>query len=210
MNAPTNTRSKPADMRKEYMEESYPQLLREAGYYTGFFGKFGVNIAAKNDLFDVMDDYDRNNQYKDYRGFYYKTINGDTVHLTRYTGQQALDFIDDAPAEKPFCLSLSFSAPHAHDGAPCSISGRKNPVNSTKTWKCPARNWQMINTFLEQPLPVREGFNRLRWTWRYDTPEKYQHSVKGYYRMIYGIDLEIAKIRKKLLKKEWIKIRSSF
>lgn len=48
------------------------------------------------------------------------------------------------------------------------------------------------------PLSVREGFNRLRWTWRFDTPEKYQHSVKGYYRMIYGIDLEIAKIRKKL------------
>jgi alpha-L-rhamnosidase len=50
--------------------------------------------------------------------------------------------------------------------------------------------------FFQQPGPVRDGFNRLRWTWRFDTPEKYQHSVKGYYRMIHDIDLEIAKIRK--------------
>ena len=52
--------------------------------------------------------------------------------------------------------------------------------------------------FEQLPKPVRDGFNRVRWTWRYDTPEKYQHSVKGYYRMINGIDREIAKIRAKL------------
>ncbi|MDZ7606234.1 MAG: family 78 glycoside hydrolase catalytic domain [Cyclobacteriaceae bacterium] len=50
-------------------------------------------------------------------------------------------------------------------------------------------------------MPLQEGFNRLRWTWRFDTPEKYQHSVKGYYRMIYEIDWEIAKIRAKLKEK---------
>jgi alpha-L-rhamnosidase len=189
------------NLRKEYMEQSYPVLLREAGYFTGFFGKFGVNIDAKNDLFDVMDDYDRNNQYKDYRGFFYKTINGDTVHLTRYTGQQALDFIDGAPSEKPFCLSLSFSAPHAHDGAPEQYFWQEEPGKLYQNREMPGPELADAKYFLEQPLPVREGFNRLRWTWRYDTPEKYQHSVKGYYRMIYGIDLEIAKIRKKLAEK---------
>ena len=52
--------------------------------------------------------------------------------------------------------------------------------------------------FQKLPQAVREGFNRTRWYWRYDTPEKYQHSLKGYYRMIKGIDNEIAKIRQKL------------
>ncbi len=106
------------DIRKEFMAESYPKLLKDGGYYTGFFGKFGVNFAGKEELFDVIDDYDRNVAYPDRRGYFYKTLNGDTVHLTRYTGQQALDFIDDVPGNKPFCLSLSFSAPHAHDPAP--------------------------------------------------------------------------------------------
>ena len=52
--------------------------------------------------------------------------------------------------------------------------------------------------FERLPEAVREGFNRERWKWRYDTAEKYQHSVKGYFRMLAGIDLEIAKIRNKL------------
>jgi alpha-L-rhamnosidase len=186
------------DIRKEYMVESYPKLIKEAGYYTGFFGKFGVNFAGKEELFDVIDDYDRNNSFPDYRGFYYKKLAGDTVHLTRYTGQQALDFIENAPVEKPFCLSLSFSAPHAHDGAPLQYFWQEEPGKLYQNMEMPGPDMADEKYFNELPLPVREGFNRLRWTWRFDTPEKYQHSVKGYYRMIYGIDLEIAKIRKKL------------
>jgi len=62
---------------------------------------------------------------------------------------------------------------------------------------------------------VRDGFNttyqnRLRWTWRYDTPEKYQIALKGYYRMISGIDREIAKIREELRRRELINYRHHF
>ena len=52
--------------------------------------------------------------------------------------------------------------------------------------------------FERLPEDVKAGYNRLRWEWRYETPEKYQHSVKGYYRMLKGVDLEIEKIRAKL------------
>src|SRR5690606_35855690 len=90
------------DIRREFMETAYPKLLKDAGYFTGFFGKFGVNFKDKNKLFDEIDDYDRNGQFPDRRGYFYKKIGADTVHLTRYTGQQALDFIDNAPAGKPF------------------------------------------------------------------------------------------------------------
>jgi alpha-L-rhamnosidase len=186
------------EIRCEYMETAYPRLLKEAGYYTGFFGKFGVNFSGKEAMFDVIDDYDRNGQFPDRRGYYYKTLGRDTVHLTRYTGQQGLDFIENAPANQPFCLSLSFSAPHAHDNAPLQYFWQEEPDKLYQNMEMPGPELADDKYFLELPLPVREGFNRLRWTWRYDTPEKYQHSVKGYYRMIYGIDLEIAKIRQKL------------
>lgn len=189
------------DIRSEFMAKSYPELLKSAGYYTGFFGKFGVNFKDKDKLFDEIDDYDRNGQFPDRRGYFYKKIGADTVHLTRYTGQQALDFIDNAPAGKPFCLSLSFSAPHAHDNAPDQYFWQKESDKLYQNMEMPGADLAGDKYFNALPLPVREGFNRLRWTWRYDTPEKYQHSVKGYYRMIYGIDLEIAKIRKKLAEK---------
>jgi arylsulfatase A-like enzyme len=184
------------EIRKAYIENSYPIRMKQAGYYTGFFGKFGVNYGNIDQLFDVSDVYDRNGKFKDRRGFYYKTIGDDTVHLTRYTGQQALDFIANTPADKPFCLSLSFSAPHAHDPAADQYFWQDEVDGLYQNLEIDPPLFGEDKYFKEQPVYVREGENRTRWHWRYDTPEKYQHSVKGYYRMISGIDLEIGKIRR--------------
>jgi alpha-L-rhamnosidase len=189
------------DIRREYMAESYPKLIKDAGYYTGFFGKFGVNFSEKEQLFDVIDDYDRNGSFPDRRGYFYKKIGQDTVHLTRYTGQQALDFIEKAPAEKPFCLSLSFSAPHAHDNAPEQYFWDEGTANLYNDVVIPEPDLREDKYFNALPEGVRNGFSRVRWGWRFDTPEKYQEMVKGYYRMISGIDLEIAKIRRQLKEK---------
>ena len=105
-------------IREEFMTDAYPRLLKNAGYQTVFFGKVGVNYDHFERMFDVFDSYDRNNAYTDRRGYFYKKLGDDTVHLTRFTGQQAIDFIDKASTDRPFCMQLSFSAPHAHDGAP--------------------------------------------------------------------------------------------
>ena len=105
------------NVREEYMASSYPTVLKNNGYHTGFFGKYGVLYEALDQQFDVYESYDRNNKFDDRRGYYYKTLGQDTVHLTRYTGQKAIDYIESSSSDKPFCLSLSFSAPHAHDKA---------------------------------------------------------------------------------------------
>ncbi|AEE54187.1 sulfatase [Haliscomenobacter hydrossis] len=186
---------------KEFMDFSYPKLLRDAGYFTGFYGKFGVKYEHKNELFNVYEDYDRNTNFKDKRGYFYKKLGKDTVHLTRYTGQKALDFIDKTSADQPFCLSLSFSAPHAHDEAPDQYFWDKTTDHLLQGVTMPKPDLTDDSFFNALPDKVKAGFSRLRWTWRFDTPEKYQKSVKGYYRMISGIDLEIAKIRQQLRKK---------
>ncbi len=178
-----------------FMHQSYPRLLREAGYQTGFYGKLGVRTNLQADLFDAYEVYDRNGAYRDRRGYFYKTLDRDTVHLTRYTGQQALDFIESAPNDRPFCLSLSFSAPHAHDGAEEQYFWQESQNAWLENIQVPEAARSSDKYFQELPTEVRDGFNRTRWYWRYDTPKKYQHSVKGYHRMISGIDNEIAKIR---------------
>lgn len=187
------------DIRDEYMDQAYPKVLRDAGYHTGFYGKYGVRYQGEAKMFNEYETYDRNNAYHDRRGYFYKTIAGDTVHLTRYTGQQGLDFIaKNAGQDAPFCLALNFSAPHAHDSAEDQYFWQETtaPLLASTTIPAPALGAQKYFDIL--PQPVRDGFNRLRWTWRYDTPEKYQHSVKGYYRMLSGIDLELGKLRKQL------------
>ncbi|MDT7830525.1 sulfatase-like hydrolase/transferase [Pricia sp. S334] len=189
------------NIRDDYMLSSYPTILKNNGYKTGFYGKYGVRYDELEKQFDEFESYDRNNAYDDRRGYYYKTLGKDTVHLTRYTGQKAIDFIDEADISRPFCLSLSFSAPHAHDSAKDQYFWQAESDKLLQGTTMPGPELGEDPYFEAQPKIVRDGFNRLRWNWRYDTPEKYQHSVKGYYRMISGIDREIAKIRAELKKK---------
>lgn len=182
----------------ELMEVSYPTILKNNGYRTAFYGKYGVRYDGLDKQFDAYESYDRNNTYNDRRGYYYKTLDNDTVHLTRYTGQKAMDFIKNTASDRPFCLSLSFSAPHAHDSAEDQYFWQEEVGTLHDTIDMPTPDLGEPLFFEAQPSFVQEGFNRVRWYWRYDTPEKYQHSLKGYYRMIAGIDLEIGKIRQAL------------
>lgn len=189
------------NIKKEYMENTYPKVLKNAGYYTGFYGKFGVKYDQNEQMFNEYEDYDRNGKYTDKRGYFFKTLGKDTVHLTRYTGQKGIDFIEKAPSDKPFCLSLSFSAPHAHDNAPDQYFYDEQTAHLLENVSIAPPILGDDKYFNAQPEGVKAGFSRLRWTWRFDNPAKYQRMVKGYFRMIAGIDLEIAKIRAELKKK---------
>ncbi|SNR76947.1 Arylsulfatase A [Lutibacter agarilyticus] len=189
-------------MKTEYMQQAYPKILKEAGYYTAFFGKFGVKYKNTAELYDEFDDYDLLYSKKDKSSYYYKTIDKDTVHLTRYTGYQALNFLDNVSSEQPFCLQLSFSAPHASDNTTEQYFWQEPSNHVLENTTVPEANISSDSDYEKLPQIVKDGFNRYRWHWRYDTPEKYQYNVKGYYRMIAGIDYEIEKIRKKLDEKQ--------
>jgi arylsulfatase A-like enzyme len=188
------------EIKQPFIDQSYPALMRNSGYHTGFFGKFGVNYSGFEGLFDIGENYDRLDRYKDRRGYFYKTLGKDTVHLTRYTGQKAIEFIRQAPQEKPFMLSLSFSAPHAHDPAEEQYFWEKEFDSLYASQYFPEPPLSDREYFEAQPPYVREGENRNRWYWRFDTAEKYQKSMKGYFRMISEIDHEIGLIRGELIK----------
>jgi arylsulfatase A-like enzyme len=187
-------------LKQPYADIIYPKLLKESGYHVGFFGKLGVIIDSANQYFDKSDFYDRGGS-PDRRGYFYKKIGRDTVHLTRYTGHQAQEFIRNAPADKPFCLSLSFSAPHGHDNSTDQYYWQDKSTDLYKNIKIPESLLGEDEYFNRLPKEVREGYNRVRWKWRFDTPEKYQQMVKGYYRMITEIDNEIGQIRNQLRQK---------
>ena len=186
-------------LKEPYVKRTYPVLLQHNGYTTGFFGKLGVTIPGAEKMFNEADIYDRDDKAPNRQGYFFKTIGADTVHLTRYTGYRAQEFIKKfASSDKPFCLSLSFSAPHAHDPAPEQYFWQEKSNKRYTDVTIPAPLLGEDKYFNSLPKEVREGFNRLRWTWRFYTPEKYQKSVKGYYRMISEVDDEIGEIRKLL------------
>lgn len=188
------------ELQEPYAKIIYPKIFKENGYHVGFFGKLGVLMNNPSQYFDESDFYDRG-AAAERLGYFYKKIGNDTVHLTKYAGYQAQNFIKNAPVDKPFCLSISFSAPHGHDNSTVQYFWQEKSDSLYKNAVIPDPILSEDSIFKKLPIQVQKGFNRTRWQWRFDTPEKYQNMVKGYYRMITEIDDEIGLIRKQLSEK---------
>ena len=94
----------------ELIDNSYPALLRKAGYRTGFVGKFGVSVmrGATAKMFDSFAPLNRNPYFK-------KQPNGTERHLTEIAGDRAIEFLEGCSKDAPFCLSVSFNAAHAEE-----------------------------------------------------------------------------------------------
>ena len=179
---------------KKYFKNSYFSQLKKAGYATGFIGKFGVKIKSKI-IHKSIDDHQPNGQ-----GTYFRLVEGGTKHrhLTEVIGDKAIEYIQAQRSDQPFCLSISFHAPHASDESPQQYIWPSTVNHLYEDIVIPDPLLADQNYFAALPDSVQAGFNYARWKWRYDTPEKYQKMVKGYYRMISGVDHELGRIRKQL------------
>ena len=92
----------------EAFASTYPGLLRSAGYWTGYVGKYDVGAARPAD-FDFV---------RTYQGRHWlEAAGGERVHVTEQNARDALDFLRARPRDKPFLLSVGFFAAHAEDGA---------------------------------------------------------------------------------------------
>lgn len=179
-------------IKKDYTDISYPFLLRKSGYRTGFVGKFGVNVEVPLDSLFC---------WKQINGFpYWKIVNGQKKHLTDIQGEQAIQFIRESTPGKPFCLSLSFSAPHADDDSREQYFWQKSLDTLYQHAVIPVPATAAPAFYEALPDFLKGTMNRERWYWRFDTPERFQSYVKGYYRMITGIDQIVGKIRQELVR----------
>ena len=177
--------------------QSYSALLRRAGYRTGFIGKFGVgdnaSIAAKANAFDFWRGVPG-------QGGEYFIAPADTnqVHTTAKFGGQALEFLQGCSTNQPFCLSLSFNAPHARDGKPREFQPdlRDESLYATNLIPLPPT---AADEFFQKLQPfVRHSESRKRWQFRFATPEMFQRTMRDYYRLITGIDREVGRITAEL------------
>jgi arylsulfatase A-like enzyme len=177
----------------EHIAISYPVLLRKAGYRTGFVGKFGVGVppGATKDMFDSFSPLDRNPYWK-------KQPDGSEKHLTDIECEKAIDFIRGRKPGVPFCLSVSFNAPHAEDNDPKQYFWQKEVDELYRDVKFPLPKTMGDDFFDKQPDFLRNTESRVRFNWRFDEPKKYQEMVAGYYRMISGVDRAVGRIVKAL------------
>ena len=170
--------------------QTYPALLRKAGYRTGFIGKFGVG----KDVRPMGREFDYWRGLPGQAGPFLDPKNPSRPHATARFGSQALEFLSGCRPGKPFCLSVSFSAPHARDGAPREFppDPRDEKLYADATIPVPQTAHEKYFRLL--PRFVQQSEGRRRWKRRFATPEMFQKTVRDYYRLITGIDREVGRI----------------
>ncbi|MBJ22043.1 MAG: hypothetical protein CL933_21755 [Deltaproteobacteria bacterium] len=181
------TFGKPA-MGEALAQETYFARLKGAGYRTGFVGKWGVKFerGVMSDHFDT---------YRPMSPPYLRERDGeDARHLTDRTADEAIRFIEEEAEGAPFCLTISFNAPHAEDPHPDQY--------------IPPRDLEALYADAEVSLPplsepevfdalpefMRTSLNRERWGWRFDTREKQVERTLDYWRMISGVDRAMGRV----------------
>jgi arylsulfatase A-like enzyme len=131
-------------------------------------------------------------------GLFFDPKDPTRTHATARFGEQALEFIRSAPTEKPMCLSISFSAPHARDGKPREFEPdpRDEDRYTDREMAVPGKASERLFELLPSVAKNSEG--RARWARRFDTPQHFQQTVRDYLRLVTGIDREIGRIRQLL------------
>jgi len=177
----------------EQWRQTYPALLRATGYRTGFIGKFGVGndkaIAAMTNQFDYW------RGLPGQGGLFFDKNDPTHTHKTARFGNQALEFLRGCAPGQPFCLSLSFTAPHARDGQPREFwpDPRDEELYATATIARPAKSSD--EWFQRLPEFVQKSEGRRRWEHRFATDDMFQRTTKDYYRLVSGVDREVGRIR---------------
>jgi arylsulfatase A-like enzyme len=178
-------------LTRAFTSISYPAVLRKAGYRTGFVGKFGVAVekGVEKEMFDFA---------KFTSLPHVQTIGGVERHMTEVEGESVVEFLRGARPGQPFCLAWCPWAPHADDGNPKQYFWPPAVDDLYRDVQIPVPEMAAPAYYEAQPEFLKNTMSRTRWAWRFDTPEKYQTMVKGYYRMISGIDLVLGRIMAEL------------
>jgi arylsulfatase A-like enzyme len=160
-------------MFKTPWDQTFPGVLRADGYWVGRVGKW------HNGTFPA-DKYDFGRSYAGRH--YLKQSDGSTVLVTEKNEHDALEFLWSRPKDKPFALTVAFFATHAEDSNPKQYLPQPWSEALYKDVTIPVPTTAGDEFFRKLPPFVANEKNegRVRWRWRFDTPEKYQEYMKAY------------------------------
>ena len=176
-------------LRSELVRDSYPAALKRAGYRTGFAGKFGVSVprGSQGEMFDVCEPINRTPYFK-------QQADGSLRHTADLIGDAAERFIAGTPANKPFCLSLSFNAGHAEDrDLRDHYPYPETEAELYRTEKLPPIGPAPPSAFEALPDFLQESMNRDRWQWRWHSNFQRERNTRDYYRLLSAADRNLGR-----------------
>jgi len=186
------------DLSREAVQYTYPILLKKQGYKIGFVNKYGV--GGKDQPKELYDYWTCTK--KKQPDYLEKDKQGNLVHNTDSCGRDIKKFLNQFGHSGPFCLSVSFKAPHELDGHPPKYVVQDEYKDLYKNVTIPEpltaapKYWNSFPDFFRTDTNI----GRDRWKTFFSTPERFQNSVKDYYRLVTGVDAVVGNMVAQLKK----------
>jgi arylsulfatase A-like enzyme len=188
-------------LMREHWSKSYPVLLRAAGYRTAIAGKIGFTVTDQPNGKGVLPESDFDAWGAGPGQTTYKTAKNASVakyaknypHSTLAYGAFGRDFIAaSARAKKPFCLSISFKAPHR----PTTPDPQFDHVYAGKKFRKPANYGRENGGHLSAQSRAGRQYPRFT-SWGYE--QRFDEVMAVYHQQIYAIDVAVGMIREALV-----------
>ena len=195
-------------MSKDIWNRSYPMLLQQAGYRTGFGGKFGFAVVedptrgGKDTDWDHLPDEDFDfwvggqgqTSYDTVKNKYLARFADQYPHSSRAYGAAGQEFVKDSVAAgEKFCLSIYFKAPHR----PVQPDPLFDDVYKDTVFRKLPNYGREAGKHLAHQSRMGRQYGRFT-LWNYHTDEKYQESLRKYHQQIYGVDVAVGMIVEEL------------
>jgi arylsulfatase A-like enzyme len=183
---------------KEEFAESYPAQLKEAGYRTGFVGKFGIRLEdtrkSAADFFDFFavggmiwpkEDTELKDIFRADRPKNERTLK---------KGDAMIRFLETQPKDQPFCLSISFDAVK-NDRDDDMYPPHVELFEGKEMWV--PENW-VEGKNMELPKLLDHCRGTYLHVARTSTPKQYQRTTRRFAVQGYTVDLQVGRLMAKL------------
>lgn len=207
-------------MSRVAMQDSYPAVLKRAGYRTGFVGKYGFAITPERLRPNMpMKNYNVKANFGPLFDFFAGTgthVGGglqqwpeedETLaaiyaegrpknERTPRTGDAMVRFLETQPKGQPFCLSVSFLAVK-HDNDARDIYPPHHAPYKGQEMLVPENYVEGSNDTLPKVVRDHARGYRLHLK-RTGVPEQYQVIARGFAAQAYSVDQQVGRLVKKL------------
>ncbi len=173
--------------------QTYPALLRRAGYRTGYMGKYAVGAPRLHPKLALPAD-----QFDSWYGFpqsinFLQKVDGEPRYLTSVMTEKAIEFLRTNPADQPFCLTMAFKEPHG----PFNYFDPAVP-DPYREVTLPASPSFNTAAFERQPGFIKKSLNADRSRKYLQSPELYQKELRTFYRTVTRADSAVGEILSEL------------
>jgi arylsulfatase A-like enzyme len=169
--------------------QTYPAILRDAGYRTGYLGKYAIGNPQIHPERLTLPEFEFDYWYGFPQSISFKQIvDGQTRFLTEVMTEKAIEFLE-IEDDRPFCLTIALKEPHG----PFTYFDphAKNPYEDVEI---PASPTFTVADFEQQPEFIRHSLNGSESRRLLRNPESYQAELRTFYRTVSRADQVVGDI----------------